>query len=110
MCGYFCIGFIDFMLKSKNLINFTSLFFSNINDKQQFRPNKISEVKDYFTAEIREKELMSKRLSKHIASFDYFDSSLIVLSATSGAISILLFATVIGASVVIESTGFSFAF
>ena len=53
---------------------------------------------------------MSKRLSKHIASFDYFDSSLIVLSATSGAISILLFATVIGASVVIESTGFSFAF
>ena len=53
---------------------------------------------------------MSKRLSKHIASFDYFDSFLIVLSATSGAISILSFATVIGAPVVIESTSFSFAF
>ena len=26
MCGYFCIGFIDFMLAGKNLIDFTSLF------------------------------------------------------------------------------------
>ena len=28
MCGYFCIGFIDFMLASKNLVDFTSLFSS----------------------------------------------------------------------------------
>ena len=26
MCGYFCIGFIDFMLAGKSLIDFTSLF------------------------------------------------------------------------------------
>ena len=26
MCGYFCIGFIDFMLKGKSLIEFTNLF------------------------------------------------------------------------------------
>ena len=26
MCGYFCIGFIDFMFSKKTLINFTSLF------------------------------------------------------------------------------------
>ena len=26
MCGYFCIGFIDFMLKSKSLIAYTNLF------------------------------------------------------------------------------------
>ena len=32
--------------------------------------------------EIEEKELMSKRISKYIASFDYFDKYLIVLSAT----------------------------
>ena len=31
---------------------------------------------------------MSKRLSKYIAFWDYFDKSLIVLSATSGSISI----------------------
>ena len=26
MCGYFCLGFIDFMFESKSLIDFTSLF------------------------------------------------------------------------------------
>ena len=25
MCGYFCIGFIDFMFPNKTLIDFTSL-------------------------------------------------------------------------------------
>ena len=53
---------------------------------------------------------MSKRLSKYIASFGYFDKSLIVLSATSGGISIALFATVIGAPVGIASAIFSLAF
>ena len=27
MCGYFCIGFIDFMLAGKTLIDYTSLFY-----------------------------------------------------------------------------------
>ena len=29
MCGYFCIGFIDFMLAGKKLTDFTSLFSPN---------------------------------------------------------------------------------
>ena len=29
MCGYFCTGFIDFMLAGKTLIDFTNLFSSN---------------------------------------------------------------------------------
>ena len=61
---------------------------ATMSNKQQFRLNKISEIKDYFVAEIQERELMSKRLSKYIASFDYFDKSLIVLSVTTGRISI----------------------
>ena len=44
--------------------------YPNLND-QQFRLNKISEFRDYFVAEIKERELMSKRLSKYNASF-YF--------------------------------------
>ena len=28
MCGYFCIDFIDFMLKAKSLTNFTNFFFT----------------------------------------------------------------------------------
>ena len=30
MCGYFCIGFIDFMLKGKSLLDYTNLFSPNI--------------------------------------------------------------------------------
>ena len=44
-----------------------------LSDQQQFRLNKINEMKDYFIAEIKERELMSKRLSKYNVSFDYFD-------------------------------------
>ena len=29
ICGYFCTGFIDFMLKDKSLTNFTNLFSRN---------------------------------------------------------------------------------
>ena len=47
-----------------------------LNDQQLFRLNKTNEIKNYFVAEIKERELMSKRLSKYIASFDYFDKSL----------------------------------
>ena len=82
----------------------------NLSDDQQFRLNKINEIRDYFVAEIKERELMSKRLSKYIASFDYFDKSLIVLSVTTGSISIASFATVIGAPVGIVSASFSLAF
>ena len=69
----------------------------------------MNEIKDYFIAETSERELMTNGLSKYIASFDYFDKSLIVLSATSGNISIASFATVIGAPVRIVSASFSLA-
>ena len=61
-----------------------SIETSNL-DNQQFRLNKINEIGNYFISEIKERELMSKRLSKYIDSFDYFDKSLIVLSATKAA-------------------------
>ena len=53
---------------------------------------------------------MSKILSKYIASFDYFDKSLIILSVTIGSISIASFAVVIGAPVGIVSASFSVSF
>ena len=40
----------------------------NVSNDQQFWLNKINEIKDYFIADIRERELMSKNLSKYIAS------------------------------------------
>ena len=82
---------------------------SNLNN-QQFWLNKINEIKNYFITEIKERELMSKRLSNYIASFDYFDKSLIVLSATSGSISITSFAAVIGTPVRIAIANLSLTF
>ena len=80
-----------------------SIDTSNLNN-QQFRLNKIREIEDYFMAEIKERELTSKKLSKYISFFDYFDRSLIVLSVTSGGVSIASFATVIGAPIGIKES------
>ena len=80
------------------------------NNEQQFRLNKINQIKDYFVAEIKKRELMNKTLCKYTASFGYFDKSLIVLSVTTGSISIALFATVIEAPVGMASANFSIAF
>ena len=74
-----------------------------LNDQQQFRLNKFNEIKDYFVVDIKEREIMSKRLSKYIAFFGYFGKSLIVLAVTTSSISIASFATVIGAPVGIAS-------
>ena len=53
---------------------------------------------------------MTKKLSKYIPAFDYINKILIVLSATSGEISIASFASIIGMPVEIASTSFSLAF
>ena len=53
---------------------------------------------------------MCKKLSKYISFFDYFDKSLIVLSVTSGCVSIGSFATVIGVPIGITSASLSLAF
>ena len=42
-------------------------------NEKQFRVNKINENKYHFLAEIRERELISKNISKYIASLGYFD-------------------------------------
>ena len=62
---------------STESIEHNSVDTSNLNS-QQFRLNKISEIEDYFITEIKERELMSKKLSKYISFFYYyFDKSLI---------------------------------
>ena len=66
---------------------------------QQFRLNKINEIKDYFLVQIKDREIMNKMLSKYIAFFYYFDKSLVVLSVTTRSISIASFATVTGTPV-----------
>ena len=82
-------------------IEHNSIDTSNLNN-QQFRLN--------FIAEIKERELMSKNLSKYISFLEYFDKYLIVFSVTSGGVSIASFATVIGVPIGKTSASLSLAF
>ena len=90
-------------------IEHNSIDTSNLNN-QQFRLNKISEIEYYIIKEMKERELMSKKLGKYISFFDYFDKFLIVSSVTSGGVSIASFAAVIRIPVGIISTSLSLAF
>ena len=45
-----------------------------MSNELQFSLNKINEIKDYFIAEIKERELMSKRPSNHFAFLTIFIS------------------------------------
>ena len=83
---------------------------ANTSNEQQFRINKINVIKYYFIGEIKEREQMRKSLNKCIASFEYFDKSLIALSVTVGSISIASFATVTGIPVGIMGTSCGLAF
>ena len=67
----------------------------NLSTETKFRLNEIIKIKDDLDSEIQERKIMSKKLSKYIAAFYYFDQALIVLSATSEGISIISFASVI---------------
>ena len=53
---------------------------------------------------------MSRKLSKYIAAFDYIDKTLVVLSATSGGISIISFTSVVGIPARIASAIFTLIF
>ena len=53
---------------------------------------------------------MSKKPSKYIYFFDYFDKSFIVLLGTSGSVSIASFDTVIGISIGIASVSLRLTF
>ena len=79
-------------------------------DQQQFRLNKINEIKNYFVAEIKEREIISKGLNKYIASFDSLDKPLIALSVKIVSISVTSIATVIKAPVEIVGASFSLEF
>ena len=83
---------------------------SSLNDQTKIRLDEINNIKHHFNSEIQERKLMSKKLSKYIAAFDYIDKNLIVLSATSGGVSIIYFASIIGVPAGIASASFTLAF
>ena len=115
----FALDLLIFKLAGKNLIHYNSLFSpyyfekngniilsysrtsaatnmdSNLSDQTNFSLNEIDKIKDYFNGEIQERKRKGKKLSKYIDTFDYFDKTLIVLSATRGEVPIIIFASII---------------
>ena len=110
MCRYFCIEFINYMLKGKTLLDYTNLFSPNnfkkkdqiikeylrmnniieLTDVNKYRLDEINKIRDYFNNEIKERNDIIKKLNKYLVSFDYLDKIFITLSASFGTLSIKL--------------------
>ena len=82
----------------------------NLSEQTKFRLDEISKIENYFIEEINQRKSCSKKLNKYVTAFDYIDKVLIVLSATSGWVSIISFTTIVGASVGIASASFTLIF
>ena len=115
MCGYFCIEFINYMIKGKTILEYTNLFSPNdfkktikllkeylkmndieLTDVDKYRLNEINKIKYYFNSEINERKDIIKKLNNYIVGFDYLDKIFITLSASFGTLSIASHVTVIG--------------
>ena len=83
---------------------------TNLTEQTKFRLSEIIEIENYFYQEINQRKSCSKKLNKYVAVFDYIDQALIVLSATSGGVSIISFTSIIGAPVGIASASFTLIF
>ena len=83
---------------------------TKFSDQTKFRLYEIKKIENYFINEINERKSYSKKLNKYVTIFDYIDKILIILSATTGGISIISFTTAIGAPVGIASASFTLIF
>ena len=72
---------------------------TNLSEQTKFRLSEIIGIENYFHQEINQRKSCSKKLSKYVTAFDYIDKILIVLSATTGGVSIISFTSVVGAPV-----------
>ena len=81
-----------------------------LTDQTKFRLYEIKNTENDFINEINQQKAYSKKLSRYVTIFDYIDKILIVLSATTGGISIISFTTAIGAPVGIVSASFTLIF
>ena len=84
-----------------NLKIYSDLSTLSLNDQTKFRLDEINKIKDYFEFEMREGEAVIKKLSKYAPALNYTDKKIIVLSETSGGISIISFTNVIGIPAVV---------
>ena len=83
---------------------------TKLTDQTKFRLYEIKKIENCFINHINQQKAYSKKLNKYVTLFDYIDKILIVLSATTGGISIISFTTTIGEPVGITSASFALCF
>ena len=81
-----------------------------LSEQTKFRLSEIIGIENYFYQEINQRKSCSKKLNKYVTVFDYIDKVLIVLSATTGGVSIISFTSVVGAPDGITSAIFALIF
>ena len=81
-----------------------------LSDQTKFLLYEIIGIENYFYKDINQQKLDSKKLNKYITIFDYIDKILIILSTTSGGISIISFTSIIGVPAGIASASFTLIF
>ena len=82
----------------------------NLSEQTKFRLDEMSKTEKYFIEEINQRKSYSQKFKKYIIAFDYMDKILVVLSATTGGVSIMSFSSVIGAPAGIASASFTLIF
>ena len=81
-----------------------------LSEQTKFRLREIIGIENYLNQDFNQRKSYSKKLSKYVSAFDYVDKFLIVLSATSGGVSIISFTSIVGAPVGIASASFTLIF
>ena len=82
----------------------------NLSQQTKFRLSEIIGIENYFYQEINERKPYIRKLNKYITIFEYIDKILIILSATSGGVSIISFISIVGVPVGIASASFTLIF
>ena len=83
---------------------------TNLPEQTKFRLDEKSKIENYFIKEINQRKSCSQKLNKYATTFDYIDKISIVLSATTGGVSLISFISVIAAPGGIASASFTLIF
>ena len=82
----------------------------NLSEQKKFWLDEISKIENHFIEEINQRKSCSQKWNKYVTTFDYIDKILIVLSATTGGVSLISFTSVNGAPVGIARASFTLIF
>ena len=101
---------IRMTIKFSAILKMDEIDKTKLSNQTKFRLSEIIGIENYFYQEINQRKSYSKKLNKYVTIFDYIDKILIILSATSGGISIISFTSIIGVPVGIASASFTLIF